>query len=487
MYCKKCGTQNEDDAKFCGKCGTKIAEDEKFVFCENCGAKMKNSAMFCKSCGTKITQNEEVKEPVKTAEPVKSSVNTSDSMTHEPSKADLIKQIFGSIINGNIAEAQAGIQGYLASNEMSSEICLAKLFIEMRVRNISELKNINKPISGSANYTELLRLSDDKSRETLIGISNYINQSIDHIGTSGSTYTAPEPVEPMTQAKPRKLKICRFCETEAIPNRETCYKCGASLYIENEPTNNFQTTNSADIDKSNATIPEMDINVRRSLVRYGRTVSIFRFLDAIAWIVVIIYQLSQGVFSEDPFTIIWNIVATVITIGLAIRLLTYSNADYFHEKEFEQAMSVNVGYAGIGIIWYIIQAVASEIYILIPLILLEIVILVIGIMASVLMSRKSNHPEIKVSARMANMSNGELKKNYKVLLILGIIFIVFEPVFIFMAVTAGDIYSDSYAQTFMVVMAILTPITGIALIFFASIYKKYIQLREKDGVSKNVL
>lgn len=76
MYCKNCGTELVEGAKFCRKCGAKVeseipADDPKKVSlkknvseekmnsnrlknCPNCGAEIIEGMKFCQSCGTKL-------------------------------------------------------------------------------------------------------------------------------------------------------------------------------------------------------------------------------------------------------------------------------------------------------------------------------------------------------------------------------------------------------------------------------------------------
>ena len=68
MFCGKCGTKNEKNAKFCEKCGSKLEpveekpkqeekkeKKETSIFCEKCGTKNKTNAKFCEKCGSELT------------------------------------------------------------------------------------------------------------------------------------------------------------------------------------------------------------------------------------------------------------------------------------------------------------------------------------------------------------------------------------------------------------------------------------------------
>jgi predicted RNA-binding Zn-ribbon protein involved in translation (DUF1610 family) len=58
MFCKKCGMENDNDAKFCKSCGSSIAEeketsmyDGKIKKCPNCGELVDSFTLKCKACG----------------------------------------------------------------------------------------------------------------------------------------------------------------------------------------------------------------------------------------------------------------------------------------------------------------------------------------------------------------------------------------------------------------------------------------------------
>lgn len=58
MFCKKCGMENDNDAKFCKSCGSSITEeketsmyDGKIKKCPNCGELVDSFTLKCKACG----------------------------------------------------------------------------------------------------------------------------------------------------------------------------------------------------------------------------------------------------------------------------------------------------------------------------------------------------------------------------------------------------------------------------------------------------
>src|SRR4051794_1109684 len=71
-YCPKCGSKNDDDAKFCGECGAALVVETKTslssqsqqqpasvlneptakkMYCRNCGNEVLPNAFACTSCG----------------------------------------------------------------------------------------------------------------------------------------------------------------------------------------------------------------------------------------------------------------------------------------------------------------------------------------------------------------------------------------------------------------------------------------------------
>lgn len=48
MYCKQCGAEIEDGARFCSKCR---AKQENKAVCKSCGAELADGAKFCVKCG----------------------------------------------------------------------------------------------------------------------------------------------------------------------------------------------------------------------------------------------------------------------------------------------------------------------------------------------------------------------------------------------------------------------------------------------------
>ncbi len=59
MFCKKCGNQIPDNAKFCGVCGTKVGqENDETAICKKCGNKFEKRFGVCPVCGTSAENND---------------------------------------------------------------------------------------------------------------------------------------------------------------------------------------------------------------------------------------------------------------------------------------------------------------------------------------------------------------------------------------------------------------------------------------------
>jgi len=54
MYCKKCGTDNPDEALFCKNCGLEIVEKKETKHCPHCKQENDTETVFCKKCGQQV-------------------------------------------------------------------------------------------------------------------------------------------------------------------------------------------------------------------------------------------------------------------------------------------------------------------------------------------------------------------------------------------------------------------------------------------------
>ena len=58
MYCKNCGAQLADGAKFCNQCGVLSGNGD--AFCAYCGKEVPIGSAYCQNCGESLNGNEEV-------------------------------------------------------------------------------------------------------------------------------------------------------------------------------------------------------------------------------------------------------------------------------------------------------------------------------------------------------------------------------------------------------------------------------------------
>ncbi|MCL2773945.1 MAG: zinc ribbon domain-containing protein [Oscillospiraceae bacterium] len=221
------------------------------MFCENCGAKVKDGVKFCKNCGATITPDDEgitevkKEEAIEMTELLKTNEEPPKNMTAEVKKSDLTKQIFNTLNEGDFGEAETLIHNYLASNNVSVKIYLAKLFIEMKVKNADELKKVNRSISGSENYKEVLRLSNDKTRDILIKISEDIDNAISK--NSNPLQGSAKKTVPEVKPEIKKVIICKNCGNEVQANRQFCNKCGADIDPNNVKTAEVKSSITANV------------------------------------------------------------------------------------------------------------------------------------------------------------------------------------------------------------------------------------------------
>lgn len=57
MYCRNCGSEIEENAKFCKHCGAKQFDDtpEK-ITCKHCGAEIDSDCIVCPHCGKQVAE-----------------------------------------------------------------------------------------------------------------------------------------------------------------------------------------------------------------------------------------------------------------------------------------------------------------------------------------------------------------------------------------------------------------------------------------------
>ena len=192
-------------------------------------------------------------------------------------------------------------------------------------------------------------------------------------------------------------KFCKGCGVKLENERPTfCPKCGTKLdaymnFCKNCGTKVTQDMKTAFADVANESFVMSEL---LSLANFCRTLSILRFIDAGVWFLLVISQMEYG---GELGTIIWNIISIAITIGLAIGLLPgrYIEALRIHGKydlnKLSSSISHNIGWSGIGLIWYAYQVLIDDVYISPIIILLEIAIIIVGAVAFIKTKFMSSH------------------------------------------------------------------------------------------------
>ena len=59
MFCKNCGNELDDDAKFCTNCGENVLNSIPQKYCIHCGNILEEDAVFCTKCGNKTIKAEQ--------------------------------------------------------------------------------------------------------------------------------------------------------------------------------------------------------------------------------------------------------------------------------------------------------------------------------------------------------------------------------------------------------------------------------------------
>ncbi|HDZ12188.1 MAG TPA: zinc ribbon domain-containing protein [Bacteroidetes bacterium] len=68
MKCPKCGTLNDENAKFCVGCGSSLrpaGANNKVVYCTKCGQENSDTSFYCSKCGSKLPHSDKSSAPIK--------------------------------------------------------------------------------------------------------------------------------------------------------------------------------------------------------------------------------------------------------------------------------------------------------------------------------------------------------------------------------------------------------------------------------------
>ena len=63
-FCKTCGCELPEEAKFCRECGSEVIVEEnvsRTKFCANCGSEISDVAKFCSACGSPTSNSPHTK------------------------------------------------------------------------------------------------------------------------------------------------------------------------------------------------------------------------------------------------------------------------------------------------------------------------------------------------------------------------------------------------------------------------------------------
>ena len=120
-YCKECGTECKDTAKFCRTCGKPFEEMEEVKKCNKCGTVCKKIARFCPNCGNPLEEKEQERD------------TDTDTGKHNPSLKELspkeieqMDQIY--IDKGNFTNEERSIlRSYEKLPEAAYHLALAYL------------------------------------------------------------------------------------------------------------------------------------------------------------------------------------------------------------------------------------------------------------------------------------------------------------------------------------------------------------------------
>jgi hypothetical protein len=105
---------------------------------------------------------------------------------------------------------------------------------------------------------------------------------------------------------------------------------------------------------------------------------VLRLLDGVGWALIVIGQIAASV---GFWTILWNIVGTIVHFVLAVGLFGVVSSRSFNSVTAKNAVSSNIFFSVIGVAFYLWQIFADGAYTLVLFIALDIGIIVLGLIA----------------------------------------------------------------------------------------------------------
>ena len=116
---------------------------------------------------------------------------------------------------------------------------------------------------------------------------------------------------------------------------------------------------------------------QQSVIGLCMPMCILRFIDAVIWTFIVIFQLFIGL---GFWHIVWNVVATGVSYVYAVRLLGVCRSNEFNSAKIDNLAKENRNFSGICLLWYGAQVLFLDAGgILVLSLLVDITILIIAV------------------------------------------------------------------------------------------------------------
>jgi RNA polymerase subunit RPABC4/transcription elongation factor Spt4 len=175
------------------------------MLCKNCGSKLNEDSKFCKGCGTKVEAEEKFVFCENCGNKIKETTKFCKSCGAKAIQGEEIAEVKTEPVEPVVQQP-----------------------VQEKPEPIQPIADTIQPVSEPA---EPIKESSDKE--------------------------AVQNIIPTPKPKPKKLKFCKDCDTEAMPNRDTCHKCGFSLLSLSETVKLTSTT-------SNKSMPGLHVNKKKT-------------------------------------------------------------------------------------------------------------------------------------------------------------------------------------------------------------------------------